>query len=493
MNLPTILRLGPLCAVILLQACQKEAANQQQIAGSNAANHLAGVIPDDPAKLSKIPLVISQSFLSSNGKSASLTTTNAKGKPRADATAPSVSIISPGNGATVSGTITVQVSASDNVGVVSVSLSVDGAALKTLTTAPYNFTWTSDGNTHVIKATAKDAAGNSSSNSVTVGSSSGTTDNVPPTVNITSPADGASVGGTIDVTVNASDNISVASVTLAVDGNVIGSVSSAPFAFSWNTANVMEGTHTLLATAKDGAGNSASSTITVAKNTPIIVLQPVQLPAAKTLVTPVPGNQGNENCCVAYAIAYGARSVEQYYKIGATIYNFGSNVFSPEYVYNQTKLSDCGSGTSITTVLDFIQGQGVATWQSMPYSDVNGCSLLPTADQVANAANYKISSYVKMVASDQVTIKSMINSNHPVIASILADNSFVNAGPGFIWSSYSGSGSLPHALIICGFDDAKAAYKVMNSWGTTWGDSGFSWISYDFFPLKASYYAYAIQ
>jgi C1A family cysteine protease len=87
----------------------------------------------------------------------------------------------------------------------------------------------------------------------------------------------------------------------------------------------------------------------------------------------------------------------------------------------------------------------------------------------------------------------MIGSNHPVITSILVDNSFINAGPGFIWTTYSGSGSLPHALMICGYDDAKHAYKVMSSWGTTWGDSGFSWIDYDFFPQKASYYAYAIQ
>jgi len=70
---------------------------------------------------------------------------------------------------------------------------------------------------------------------------------------------------------------------------------------------------------------------------------------------------------------------------------------------------------------------------------------------------------------------------------------FVNAGPGFVWRSYSGSGSLPHTIIICGYDDLKHAYKVMNSWGTSWGDAGFSWIDYDFFLQKSSYNTYAIQ
>jgi hypothetical protein len=475
----------------VLGACQKEVSQNSPTSSIN--RNQPGVIEDDPVRVSHVPLVVSQSFLATGGKMVSLSSTNAKGRPKADATPPSVNITSPANGAMVSGTTTVQVSASDNVGVASVSLAVDGATLKTVSSAPYNFSWTSDGNPHTLKATAKDAAGNSASTSITVGGSSGSSDNVPPTVSIASPADGASVSGTIDVGVIASDNVSVSSVTLTVDGSLIGTSTSSPYNFSWNTSNVMEGTHILVSTAKDGAGNSASSSITVAKNTPIIVLQSTQLPASKILATPTPGNQGNENCCVAFAIAYGARSVEQYYRTGSTAYSLGANIFSPEYVYNQTKISDCGSGTSITTVLDFIQGQGVATWQSMPFSDVNGCSLMPTADQVANAANYKISSYVKMVASDQVTIKSMIGSNHPVITSILADNSFINAGPGFIWTTYSGSGSLPHALMICGYDDAKHAYKVMSSWGTTWGDSGFSWIDYDFFPQKASYYAYAIQ
>lgn len=225
----------------------------------------------------------------------------------------------------------------------------------------------------------------------------------------------------------------------------------------------------------------------------IITIPPTTIPASFQLVTPPVGSQGNEGSCVPFAIAYAARSIEQYYKTNATSYSFDLNIFSPEYVYNQTKFSDCGTGTSITTVLDLIKNQGVSSWQSMPYSDVNGCSLQPDASQVANASAYKISSYVTIPNADQVAIKTMIASKHPVIITLIADDSFVNAGPGFIWKSYSGSGSLPHTIIICGYDDSKHAYKVMNSWNTTWGDAGFSWIDYDFLPQKSSFYTYAIQ
>lgn len=228
-------------------------------------------------------------------------------------------------------------------------------------------------------------------------------------------------------------------------------------------------------------------------DTPVVTLPPTTIALAFELTTPPIGNQGNEGTCVPFAIAYAARSIEYYYSTNASEYSVNLNIFSPEYAYDLTKFGDCGSGTSMTAVLDLLQQQGVCTWQMMPYSDVNGCSLVPDNSQTQNASGYKISSYVKIINSDKVAIKTMVASNHPVIATILADNSFVNARTGFIWKTYSGSGMLPHTLIICGYDDARNAYKVMNSWGTSWGDAGYSWIDYDFFPQKASQYLYAIQ
>src|SRR3990170_4186295 len=129
-------------------------------------------------------------------------------------------------------------------------------------------------------------------------------------------------------------------------------------------------------------------------DTPPVVLPPTPIPASFQLVTPPVGNQGNEGSCVAFSIAYAARSIEQYYKTNATSYSVASNIFSPECVYNQTKFGDCGTGTAITIVMDLIKNQGVSTWQSMPYSDINGCLLQPDANQIANASAYKISSYV---------------------------------------------------------------------------------------------------
>jgi C1A family cysteine protease len=106
--------------------------------------------------------------------------------------------------------------------------------------------------------------------------------------------------------------------------------------------------------------------------------------------------------------------------------------------------------------------------------------------------NYRITTYSKIVETDKDAIKTMIVNNHPVMATVTIDGNFRNAYPGYIWNSYSGfSGN--HAVTICGYDDTKNAYKVINCWGTSWGDAGYTWIDYDFFPTVSSYYVYVIN
>ena len=82
----------------------------------------------------------------------------------ADTQPPTVTITSPTTGATVSGTISLTASATDDVGVAGVQFQVDGADLgPELTAAPYTYSWdttaTSSG-PHVLVAIARDAAGN---------------------------------------------------------------------------------------------------------------------------------------------------------------------------------------------------------------------------------------------------------------------------------------------------------------------------------------------
>jgi hypothetical protein len=82
----------------------------------------------------------------------------------ADVTAPTVGVTSPTAGTTVSGTINLAASASDDVGVAGVQFYVDGVAFGSPdTAAPYSVSWnsaTAANGQHTVTARAYDAAGN---------------------------------------------------------------------------------------------------------------------------------------------------------------------------------------------------------------------------------------------------------------------------------------------------------------------------------------------
>jgi chitodextrinase len=84
--------------------------------------------------------------------------------PAPDTTAPSVSVSAPAAGATVSGTVSVQADATDDVGVTSVQLLLDGSPLGSPdTTSPFSASWDTTGaanGPHTLSARAQDAAGN---------------------------------------------------------------------------------------------------------------------------------------------------------------------------------------------------------------------------------------------------------------------------------------------------------------------------------------------
>ncbi len=92
--------------------------------------------------------------------------------PAADATPPVTALTAPASGATVSGSVALSASATDNVGVAGVRFSADGTDLGVEDAAPpYSLAWNTaaaaDG-AHTLTATARDAAGNRASASIPV-------------------------------------------------------------------------------------------------------------------------------------------------------------------------------------------------------------------------------------------------------------------------------------------------------------------------------------
>jgi hypothetical protein len=196
-----------------------------------------------------------------------------------DTTAPTVSLTAPAAGATITGTVAVSASASDNVGVTSVQFTLNSVNLGSPdTTAPYSISWSTLGaanGQHELRAVARDGAGNvttSASRTVTVNNTTPapapapapTTDNIRPDAIITSPGRYQRLTGTVAIRVNASDNVGVKSVTFTVDGRRIDPTDTqAPYEVSWDTTRIGNGYHTIRVTAADAAGNTRTTSVSV--------------------------------------------------------------------------------------------------------------------------------------------------------------------------------------------------------------------------------------
>src|SRR5437773_2090121 len=85
-------------------------------------------------------------------------------------------------------------------------------------------------------------------------------DTTPPTVALTAPTLGQTVAGVVTLRATASDNVGVTRIDYMQDGQVLGALSPAAMTFSWNTAAVSNGAHTLTARAYDAAGNATTAT-----------------------------------------------------------------------------------------------------------------------------------------------------------------------------------------------------------------------------------------
>jgi hypothetical protein len=210
---------------------------------------------------------------------------------------PTVSITSPADGAAVSGTVQVQANASDDKGVTQVRF-FDGATPMGTDTDGSNgwsVSWNTAGTAegpHTITATATDTIGQTGSDSITV-----TVDNVdgPPNVSITSPADGATVSGTMQVQANASDDKGVTQVRFFDGATPIGTDTdgSNGWSVSWNTSSLLEGNHDLTAVATDTANQTTTSAVvnvTVDNTSPTVTLTS---PAAGTTVSSIITVQAN--------------------------------------------------------------------------------------------------------------------------------------------------------------------------------------------------------
>lgn len=82
---------------------------------------------------------------------------------------------------------------------------------------------------------------------------------------------------------------------------------------------------------------------------------------------PVPGNQGSQNSCSGWAVAYACMSGSETKKRNWTP-NATSHAFSPSYIYNQIN-GGANVATNLEDALNVLKSDGVCTLTYWPYSE----------------------------------------------------------------------------------------------------------------------------
>src|SRR5207237_1058491 len=174
------------------------------------------------------------------------------------------SITSPAEGATVTGTVPVNMSESNGTGTITWTLRLDGGSTPifstsgTASTASFNVDSSSVApGAHQLQLTVQDGGGRTATatRNVTVAA--------PLTASIPSPTEGATVGGTVPVGMSETGGTGTITWTLRLDGGATPIFSTSGTAttasFDWNTSGVPAGAHQLRRAVRGGSGRTSTA------------------------------------------------------------------------------------------------------------------------------------------------------------------------------------------------------------------------------------------
>jgi C1A family cysteine protease len=205
---------------------------------------------------------------------------------------------------------------------------------------------------------------------------------------------------------------------------------------------------------------------------------------------PPPGQQGNQNSCAAWAVAYVMsyldNSDKSVYPEDFTSADY-DKIYSPSFLYNLVN-QGYNFGVPFEKIFYVAKSFGCVKLKDLPYNEKDFCHE-PGKELIKKAYNNRIKEWYIGSTIGTDNFKMTIGEGYPIIIGVAIDKNFVETGTNYnstdpyIWKAYKEEICLNigyHAMVITGYDDTKNAFKVLNSYGKEWGNNGYVWISYDF-------------
>lgn len=206
---------------------------------------------------------------------------------------------------------------------------------------------------------------------------------------------------------------------------------------------------------------------------------------------PPAGDQLEQGSCTAFAVAYYLMSSYEKriggydYGIDAGTPDYG-RVFSPSFLYNGARnpSASCGEGIPFLEAFEFISRNGGCKWNDFKYSgNPNDCSIPPNQDHYDKAKAFLGYRFYR-VKIDKHSFKKKIDQGIPIILGIMINHNFYKDGMNskqfpYIWNPEPYDIVDYHAIVCVGYSDQLHAFKLLNSYGPDWGNSGYCFVPYE--------------
>ncbi len=198
------------------------------------------------------------------------------------------------------------------------------------------------------------------------------------------------------------------------------------------------------------------------------------------------GNQGRQSSCVAWSTTY-------YYKTYQEVREHGWNAseadkrFSPAFVYNQIN-DGVDRGATFPDAFNCLVDNGAVDLNAMPYNPYD-YTTQPTPQQRDAAKPYRAQGYAAIWrgagGKDVNEIKAHLAAGDPVALGIPVYQAFYFCQGNWVDSPAAGEAFYGnHAILAVGYDDSagggQGGIKIVNSWGSSWGAGGYTYLSYRF-------------
>lgn len=234
------------------------------------------------------------------------------------------------------------------------------------------------------------------------------------------------------------------------------------------------------------------------------------LPTSVDLSSKFPpiGDQGSYGTCVVWAVGYNLKTALNGIDNQWTTSQLSqqANQTSPKDLFlaipAAEKGSDC-NGTQFESAMNALITRGSASIATAPYTGLGDCGTNPPSDWTAEAAENKLVNFRKIADQSDPTsmtvdnLKAYLAESRPIAFGAKLGDRFMkwNSTAVIDYDTYMNPGMQHayHAMTLAGYDDSKNAFKVINSWGKSWGNNGTIWIDYDFFVSSFCMVAFVAQ